>query len=124
MWRILLLFTLASGGCLPLQTPSVSPAELTQADRMLVTGLTELVENRPTATLKSLISSYPTTLQADLARQVLAWKNSQPQNVRLMGTRKTTIDAELRTVKEENQRLRADIEKLRRLLIDSERSTR
>jgi hypothetical protein len=124
MWRILLLLTLAVGGCLPLQTPSVSPAELTQADRLLVTGLTEVVENRPTAALNSLISSYPTTPQADLARQVLAWRNSQPQNVALQGTRKNTIEAELRAAKEENLRLRADIEKLRRLLIDSERSTR
>lgn len=124
MWHILLLLTLALGGCLPLQTPPVSQADLTQADRLLVTGLTELVENRPTAALNSLIASYPKTPQADLARQILTWKNSQPQNALPPGTRKTTLDAELRTVKEENQRLRADIEKLRRLLIDSERTTR
>jgi len=124
MWRILFLLTFAVGGCLPQQTPPVSPTELTQADRLLVTGLTELIENRPTDALNSLVSGYPTTSQADLARQVLAWKKLQPQGVLPSGTRKTAIDAELRAVKEENQRLRADIEKLRRLLIDSERSTR
>lgn len=124
MWHILLLLSLAVGGCIPQKTPPASPADLTQADQLLVAGLTELVENRPTAALNSLISNYPTTPQADLARQVLAWKKVQPQIAPLLGARKNTIDAELRAVKEENQRLRADIEKLRRLLIDSERSTR
>lgn len=124
MWRILFALTLAVGGCLPQKAPPVSPAELTQADRLLVMGFTQLVENRPTDALNTLISGYPTTSQADLARQVLAWKKSQPPSAPSPGLRKTTIDAELRAVKEENQRLRADIEKLRRLLIDSERSTR
>lgn len=122
MWRILLLITLAFGGCMP--SPPPSRSDLTQADRLLALGLTEFLENRPTVALDSLTTSFPLTPQAELARQILNWKQMHPQLVPPLVARKTAIDTELREIKEENQRLRADIEKLRRLLIDSERGAR
>ncbi|MCK7492804.1 MAG: hypothetical protein MZW92_15705 [Comamonadaceae bacterium] len=91
---------------------------------MLVAGLTEFLENRPTASLDTLTASYPATPQAELARQILDWRQLHPQLVPPLVARKAALNTELREIKAENQRLRSDIKKLQRLLIDSERNLR
>lgn len=81
----------------------------------------EFLENRPMSALDTLVTSYPLTPQAGLAQQVLSWRQLHPWVAPPSGARKASIDAELHDLREENLRLRTDIEKLRRLLIDSER---
>lgn len=98
--------------------PPPSRSELTQADRLLVTGISDFLENRPLSALETLTTSYPRTPQAELAQQILGWKKLHPE---IVPPRKTVTEVELRELKEENQRLRSDIDKLRRILIDSER---
>jgi len=115
------MITVALAGCVA--SPPPSRSELTQADRLLVAGITDFLENRPLSDLETLTTSYPRTPQAELAQQILGWKQLHPEIVPPTAIRKATSDVELRELREENQRLRSDIEKLRRILIDSERRT-
>jgi len=121
VWRALLIVIFALSGCLAPPPPSRS--ELAQADRLLVTGITDFLENRPLSALETLTTSYPRTHQAELARQILGWKQAHPETVSPLATKKSVSDSELHELRDENQRLRSDIEKLRRILIDSERRT-
>lgn len=133
MWRRTLFLPLLLTGCLA-QKP-VLPANSNPADQLLRTGLNELVENRQPKSLESLLETYPQTQQAALAQRLLLWKHQQTQAPATTTTTTTTTtattprkvagtDTEIRDLKEENRRLRSDLEQLRRLLIESERRAR
>lgn len=115
-------------GCL-LPSPQPPPdAASPEADRLLMSGLRELLENRPPTSFDTLVVSHPRTQQADLATRLLEWKRQHaqvPAAPPLPPARKTVPnESELRELKEENRRLRGDLEQLRHLLIESERRAR
>jgi len=125
--------TLLLAGCL-MQPAAVPPdAASPEADRLLISGLSELLENRPLTSFDSLLAHHPHTQQADLATRLLDWKRQYASELPTAPTtpptpptiRKTApSESDLRELKEENRRLRGDLEQLRRLLIESERRSR
>lgn len=120
-----LLLPLCLAGCLA--QPARPPRDR-EADRLLRSGLEELLERRHPHALERLSSTAPTSEQGLLAARLLAWHARQQQPAPSPPTpaapgRKSS-DQELRELKEENRKLRKDLEQLRRLLIESERRAR
>jgi hypothetical protein len=105
-------------GCLS-RPPAASLAkQSTASDRLLLTGMRELSENRPPVALETLLASHPHSDQAEVAAKLLEWKKQRPQ---LPTEGRKSTETELRELREENRRLRSDLEQLRKLLIDTER---
>jgi len=102
-----LLLVLLSG-CAGRTHQQQSPRE---ADGMLQDGIHALSKKK-TAPLQQLINQYPDTPQGRAAAQLLKTYNKQC----------LTPDAiELEKLRQENLQLKADLEKLRQLLIKSEK---
>lgn len=117
----LFLPALLLAGCLVRQP---APALRTdEPDRLLRAGLGELLDNHPPASLEKLSAAFPKSEQAALAKQLLRSSLRQP-SATVPGGRKISSEQELKELREENRKLRSDLEKLRRLLIDSERRAR
>jgi len=96
-------------GCAGL-TPQPSTSQ--DAEKLLLDGIHALSKNKAPNLLKSLVKSHPETPQARAASQLLKTFNKQRQ---VPGT------AELETLRKENLQLKNDLEKLRQLLIKSEK---
>ena len=124
MFRLLLCALCAMStlcGCLSL-SPAAAPAKSSAVDdRLLLTGMRELSENRPPTALETLVANHPRSEQAELAAKLLEWQKQRPQ---LPAEGRKSTEVELRELREENRRLRGDLEQLRKLLIDTERRAR
>jgi hypothetical protein len=120
---VLVLFMLS--GCIG-STATVSltsnGGQQSNSDKLLLSGLREVCENRPPVSLESLLASHPHSRQADLASELLTWRQGHPQQS-ILENRKS-VETELRELREENRRLRSDLEQLRQLLIETERRSR
>ena len=90
-------------------------------DRLLNAGLRELVDGRPTTSLESLITSQPESKNAELAAKLLEWKRRHPS---ISADGRKATETEVRELREENRKLRNDLEQLRKLMIDTERRSR
>lgn len=106
---LLLLISLVSG-CAHIipQGPATGDAE-----KMLLLGIQNLSKQNSRSTLEKLVKQHPGTPQALAAKQLLATYGKQKP--------KAGNSAELEKLRSENQRLHEDLEKLRQLLIKSEK---
>lgn len=107
---LLLLITLT--GCAGL----FSPAPNHEATGRLAEGIQELQQKNSSATLESLIQRHPKSLEARAAKDVLRL------HAECAAAKKTGAGSELEKLRQENRRLQNDLEKLRQLLIKSEKS--
>lgn len=107
---ILLLLVLLLSGCsyLTPQRPAAGEAE-----DLLLQGIHSLTEKNSLTVLQNLIKQYPDSPQAVAAMQLLKTYRKQPP--------KDDDKAELEKLRSENKRLHEDLEKLRQLLIKSEK---
>lgn len=125
---LIICLSLLLTACLMQSPPAPPDAVSPEADRLLMIGLSELLENRPPASFDTLFANHPRTRQADLATRLLAWKRQRSPVMSPApppaASKAVPGESELRELKEENRRLRGDLEQLRRLLIESERRAR
>ena len=107
------------GGCIPQPIlPASGTAASAASDQLLWSGIQELGENRQPAALEKLVVKFPNSRQAELAADLLAWRRQRLQSP---PEGRKSSDTELRELREENRRLRSDLEQLKKLLIESER---
>lgn len=119
------LLTFILSGCLAGPTtapPTNNGIQQLNSDKLLLSGMREVCENRPPVSLESLLASHPRSRQAELASELLTWRQEHPQQS-ILENRKS-VETELRELREENRRLRGDLEQLRQLLIETERRSR
>lgn len=97
----------------------LASSESVQRDRavseLFLQGVYDLSEKNSYATLQKLIRKYPDSSQASTAKKLL--KRVPSANSQDKSPEKNAIDQ----LRQENQRLRQDLEKLRQLLIKSEK---
>ncbi|PLY02612.1 MAG: hypothetical protein C0624_08025 [Desulfuromonas sp.] len=104
---LLLLTLLSSCATIPRQ-----PETSQDADKLLQEGIVALGEKHSTHLLKQLVKQYPDTPQAKAAAQILKV---------CLKKKADTNKGEIEKLKQENLQLKEDLDKLRQLLISSEK---
>jgi len=108
---LLLVSTLT--GCAGLFLP---PAPEQEATNRLLKGIHELRQKDSSTTLESLIQSHPDSSEARAAKDLLRLRAECTE------AKKADAGSELEKLRQENSRLQDDLEQLRQLLIQSEKS--